>query len=241
MEVDLLCGIRWLCTLNTDSIQLVRGSAIRTLWKLGSVLAIGVALLTAALWLCVNDGSATQIAVSFLMVIVAGVILLCACVASSTTIAEVRDGRLNFYFCGIRTRSISLDASTMFELRTIGRLKVLSIQSSGLDYVPNGALDTCDVIDLLRANGVAERWRIEFIDFLERLIVVKGRVEVVDWNRFIITHYPDEEIEEMRRTIARLQHSWAHRDWPELNLELVAEWVKKLRQSVTYPDKKDDQ
>ena len=86
-----------------------------------------------------------------------------------------------------------------------------------------------------------EHWRTEFIGFLERLIAFKGRVEDRDWSKFIITHYPDEEIEEMRRTIARLGHSWAYREWPELNLELVAEWVKKLRQSAAYPDKKDDQ
>jgi hypothetical protein len=39
----------------------------------------------------------------------------------------------------------------------MGRLKVLCIQSSGSTYVPNGALDISDVVDLLRANGVAER------------------------------------------------------------------------------------
>ena len=71
--------------------------------------------------------------------------------------AEIRDGRLNFYFCGIRMRSIPLDYSTHFELREMGRLKVLRIQSKGSTYVPNGALDKSEVVEPLRANGVAER------------------------------------------------------------------------------------
>jgi hypothetical protein len=83
-----------------------------------------------------------------------------------------------------------------------------------------------------RGFAMSEHWRTDFIGFLERLIAVKGRIRAVDWDRFIITHYLVEEVEEMRRTIVRLQHSWAYRDWPEVNLELVASWVKKLRQSV---------
>jgi uncharacterized membrane protein YbhN (UPF0104 family) len=143
--------------LDTEAIQVVRGSAVRTLRTVGGGFALGNLLLLSGLWLFAKNSSATKIAVSAAMIGFAGVVLLCACLGSSFTIAEVRDRRLNFYFCGIRTRSIPLDASTVFELRTIGRLKVLSIRSSGSSYVPNGALNIQDVLSLLRANGVAER------------------------------------------------------------------------------------
>jgi hypothetical protein len=143
--------------LDNEAIQVVRGSAVRTLRTLGGGLAIVISLPILGLWLIAKSSSTTKIVVSVLILVFAGIVLLCACVASSFAIAEIRNRRLNFYFCGVRTRSILLNDSTIFELRKMGRLKVLCIQSSGSTYVPNGALDISDVVDLLRANGVAER------------------------------------------------------------------------------------
>jgi hypothetical protein len=143
--------------LDTETIQVVRGSAARALRMVGGANAIGIPVVMIPLWVFVNGSSATKMAVSLAIVVFMGVVTLCACVAAATTIAAVRGRRLNFYFCGVRTRSVPLDASTAFELRTIGgRLEVLVIRSGGSSYVPNGALNSGDVAKLLRANGVAE-------------------------------------------------------------------------------------
>jgi hypothetical protein len=71
-----------------------------------------------------------------------------------------------------------------------------------------------------------------FAAFLDRLAATKGQVGSVDWDRYILTHYPDEQVEEMRRTIVRLASSWAGRDWPEFNCELVSGWAKRIRESA---------
>jgi len=143
--------------LDNEANQVVRGSAIRTLRTLGGALAIGIWLPISGLWYFAKASTGIKIAVSVSILVFAGIVLLCACVASSFAIAEIRNRRLNFYFCGIRTRSFSLDDSTFFELRQMGRLKILCIQSNGSRYVPNGALGIASVVGLLRANGVAER------------------------------------------------------------------------------------
>jgi hypothetical protein len=144
--------------LDTDANKVVRGSAARAIRQFGSAFAIGGGLIILAMWVFAKNSSVgAKIAVSFAMIAIAGAITLFACISSTFTIAEVRNRRLNFYFCGWRTRSIPVDAPTIFELRGIGRLKVLSIQSGRLSYVPNGALDYREVAELLRANGVAER------------------------------------------------------------------------------------
>jgi hypothetical protein len=109
------------------------------------------------LWLFAKNSFATKVMVTVAMLVLAAIGVLCMCVLSACAVAEIRDGRLNFYLCSIRTRSISLDNSTHFELRKMGRLEVLCIQSNGSTYVPYGALDKSSVVDLLRANGVAER------------------------------------------------------------------------------------
>jgi hypothetical protein len=119
--------------------------------------AVVICLPIAGLWIFAKDSVATKIAASVAMLALAGIGVVCICVASAFAVAEIRDDRLSFYFCGIRTRSIALDESTFFELRKIGRLEILRICSNGSRYVPNGALDKSAVVDLLRANGVAEQ------------------------------------------------------------------------------------
>jgi hypothetical protein len=77
-----------------------------------------------------------------------------------------------------------------------------------------------------------EPWRLEFADFLDRLVAVKGRVGIADRSKYIVAHYPDEEIEKMRRTIVGLGISWQGRDWPEFNCEMVSGWARQIRQSA---------
>lgn len=81
----------------------------------------------------------------------------------------------------------------------------------------------------------SEQWRSEFADFLDRLAAAKGHVGTAGWSRFMITHYPDEEIEDMRRSVVRFSINWRSRDWPELNCELISGWAKKLRMSAAAP------
>ena len=96
------------------------------------------------------------IAVAIAFVVVVAIIVGFATIAASLTVAQVDDGRLNFSFCGVRKRSFALDAGTTFELRSTGRLNVLIIRSGRSRYVPSGALDTGELIDLLRQNRVRD-------------------------------------------------------------------------------------
>ncbi len=77
--------------------------------------------------------------------------------------------------------------------------------------------------------------RLQFADFLDRLAVAKGHWGIGDHGRFVVTHYADDEIEEMRRTIVRLSINWANRDWPEINCELLLGWAKQLRRVARVP------
>src|SRR5437868_6196929 len=87
----------------------------------------------------------------------AAALTISACIAAVLTHARIHDGTLTFHFCGISTQSIALDAETTFEVREIGRMRTLRITRGASNYLPNGALNTQELIDLLRANGVAER------------------------------------------------------------------------------------
>jgi hypothetical protein len=146
---------------------------MRVLGTMGIVLGV---LLGLALWLVVKDTTEKKIAVEVAVLIVMVVLIAVASAAAACTVARVKDGRLEFLFCGIRTRSFPLDGRTTFDLHKIGRLEILriwrrpAVPSGGLDkdsvadlirgplrYVPNGALDKDAIVDLLRTNGVAER------------------------------------------------------------------------------------
>lgn len=122
-------------------------------WQLPLVTCLPIV----GLWLFAKNPFPTKVVVSIAMLVLAGIGVLFMCVLSALAIAQVQNGRINFYLCGIRTRSIPLGDSTSFELHKIGRLKVPRIQSNGSTYVPNGLLGRAEVVDLLRANGVAER------------------------------------------------------------------------------------
>ena len=143
--------------METRADQVVRGSALRALRKVGGGAAVAAVVLALALWFFVNASAATKVTVWIALIAFAMIVTLCASIASASAAAQVQNGRLNFSFCGIRTRSIPLNAITTFELRTRGRLRLLIITSGTSTYVPNGALDRDELIALLSANGVAER------------------------------------------------------------------------------------
>lgn len=143
---------------------------------LGGMAVVASVLLGLALWLVAKDSTDQKIAVEIAFLFVAGIIVLGATVVASCTVAKVQDGSLNFFFCGMRTRSFALDGATVFDMHRIGRLEILRIWRLNtlpvgapdretfaafvrqpIKYVPNGALDKNELVDLLRANGVAER------------------------------------------------------------------------------------
>jgi intracellular sulfur oxidation DsrE/DsrF family protein len=138
-------------------IQIVRGNAARTVRVVGSIALVGSALLALPLWLIVKDTAETKIAVEVAYVIVGIVLITAASIAAACTVAKVQDGRLDFFFCGMRMRSFALDGDTTFDLLKIGRVNMLRIRRGTKSYVPNGALDKGGLVDLLRTNGVAER------------------------------------------------------------------------------------
>ncbi len=124
---------------------------------LGGMAVVVSLLLGLALWLIVKDSTEKKIAVEVAFLLLMAVLIPGVSVAAACTVAKVEDGRLDFFFCGIRTRTFALDGGTTFDLHKIGRMEVLRIQRGNRTYVPNGALDEDPIVDLLRTNGVAER------------------------------------------------------------------------------------
>lgn len=120
-------------------------------WPWSSAPLLGLALWRGDGWTERKVG----LEVAFVMFAVA--LVACMSVVAAFTFAKVQDGRLDFFFCGVRTRSFALDGATTFELRRIGRMETLLVRRGSLQYVPNGALDKRAIVNLLRANGVAER------------------------------------------------------------------------------------
>ena len=122
----------------------------------GMAIAVSI-LLGLALWLVVKDTTEKKIAVEIAVVIIIAVLITAASIAAACTVAKVRDGKLDFFFCGMRTKSFALDGGTTFDLHKIGRVEVLRIRRERSSYVPSGALDKEALIALLRTSGVAER------------------------------------------------------------------------------------
>jgi hypothetical protein len=124
---------------------------------LGGMAVVVSVLLGLALWLVVKETTEKKIAVELAFVFLMIVLVAVVSVATACTVAKVEDGRLDFFFCGIRTRTFALDGGTTFDLHKIGRMEVLRIQRGHRTYVPNGALDKHAIVDLLRTNDVAKR------------------------------------------------------------------------------------
>jgi hypothetical protein len=124
---------------------------------MAGVVAIGEALILPLMWLFVTEPVARKFAATFEILMIGVLATLGTALAASSAKAYVRDGTLRFRFCGIETRSILLGPATTFELRTLGRLRMLIIHNERGSYVPNGALDIDEIANLLRANGIIER------------------------------------------------------------------------------------
>jgi hypothetical protein len=80
-----------------------------------------------------------------------------------------------------------------------------------------------------------ESHRIAFAGFLRRLAA--GRVKAIEWNRFVIQHYPDPELEEIRRSLVRLGIAKnGGMQWSESEVASLQHWYHILR-----ADQTDDQ
>src|SRR4051794_12644711 len=121
--------------------ETVRDSAARAVRRIGGGTALAAGLLALALWRLVNASPRSKIAVGLAYVAFAFAITAFAGVAAASATAQVRSGRLVFWFFFLPTRSVPLDPTTTFELRKIGRGRVLCIYSGPSSFVPNGSLD----------------------------------------------------------------------------------------------------
>ena len=81
-------------------------------------------------------------------------------------------------------------------------------------------------------------WRLSFASFLERLAC--GEERPGDWHDHVVTHYLDEELEEVRRELVRLS---IQRDptgsplWVAADRQQFREWATRLRgPSSAEPD-----
>lgn len=71
-----------------------------------------------------------------------------------------------------------------------------------------------------------------FADFLDRLAA--GNVDDDEWSRFIVTHYSDEFLEEVRRCTARLmQNRLVQSDGTHEEVQTLHSWAITLR---SHPD-----
>src|SRR4051794_37285344 len=98
---------------------------MRTLGVAGVIASI---LLGLALWLVVRDTTEEKLAVELASIVFLVVLVALGSIVAAATVAKVEDGRLDFFFCGVRTRSFALDGGTTFDLHKIGRLEVLRIR-----------------------------------------------------------------------------------------------------------------
>jgi hypothetical protein len=70
--------------------------------------------------------------------------------------------------------------------------------------------------------------RIEFAKFLRRLAA--GSVKEIEWNKFIVTHYSDDRLEEIRRSVVRLAIGQAGAvQWSDSELAALQHWSPELR------------
>jgi hypothetical protein len=75
-------------------------------------------------------------------------------------------------------------------------------------------------------------YRLQFADFLDRL--ADGPVGAEEWLSFVVTHYPDEFLEEIRRQCVRLACGYGDRDQrPDTpaGREVLRLWAGQLRAS----------
>jgi hypothetical protein len=78
--------------------------------------------------------------------------------------------------------------------------------------------------------------RSPFAEFLERL--ASGTATLAHWDAFIVAHYPDERVEDIRRGVVRLFEAWGPgfslRDGMAApNQTQLVEWATALRAAAT--------
>jgi len=138
---------------------MLRGDARRAIRSMGGLTILLACMMALNFWLFVKDSRATRIAVWLACVGLGGLATLSVAIVSKYTVAEIHDGKINFYFCGLRTRSIPLDAGATFQLKKVGRTGFLVITRGGRDYVPNGAFDHKRLFDFVRDHAAASQER----------------------------------------------------------------------------------
>jgi len=70
--------------------------------------------------------------------------------------------------------------------------------------------------------------RIEFADFLKR--VAAGTTKPLEWNRFVVTHYPDDFLEEIRCRAVRLSIGReGGKEWSDSEYAALQQWSRGLR------------
>lgn len=81
--------------------------------------------------------------------------------------------------------------------------------------------------------------RLRFAKFLEGL--AEGNSSLPEWERFIVQHYSDEFLEEMRRCTVRLmQNRLPYRAETDLAREALRCWAMAIRSSCPRPSDGDD-
>jgi hypothetical protein len=71
--------------------------------------------------------------------------------------------------------------------------------------------------------------RIAFADFLRRLAA--GQANAIEWNRFVVTHYFDDRLEEIRRSLVRLSIGRAGgAQWSDSEFAALQHWSRELRE-----------
>lgn len=143
--------------LNYEPREILRGDIPRTVGSLVGIIALFACLAALAVWVSAGETRGTKVAAWLACVGFGALASLCMVIISRYSMAEIHDGKINFYFCGLRTRSIPLDADTTFELqKVVGRLEVLVISRGASRYVPNEWLNRQKLMSLLRTHGIAE-------------------------------------------------------------------------------------
>jgi len=70
--------------------------------------------------------------------------------------------------------------------------------------------------------------RLAFADFLCR--IVEGNVQAIEWNTFVVTHYPDEFLEAIRVRLVRLSiDRGGGKKWSESEIATLQQWARELR------------
>jgi hypothetical protein len=98
-------------------------------------------------------------------------------------------------------------------------------------------MDERDDLHLQRGDSPAQ-WRAKFAEFLDRL--ARGSATRSHWEEFVITQYPDELLEGIRRDCVRLLLGRGANESPtEPERQQLRSWSLRLRESIpTAPQRR---